>query len=491
MSTARRAPRPKRAGDHFARTYGPQTSDSGLGGEPAPKKARFDPRNPSTLAPDAPGEGDDDDGAADEFLELDEIGKGGAQTKRSAVNIDGYESDSSEDNFDARAEAKAELARQQERSKGGAAKGKAEQEELDDMFADVDEGEFADADKDDDANALGKKKKGVRFLDESQIEGQVQNSTSGGHITLDSLKGKGRAKSEVDDGESSSASSVSGGDEGRDRVGSDVDAELGAGSKKKHAPKLDAFNMRAENEEGRFDEHGNYIRKAQDPDAVHDSWLEGLSRKDIRRAKEAQAKREEERRRRNIQDDAVLTSDVLKTLILHLEKGETVLEALQRLAKGRKEKRKPWQRKKRTKSNNNDDGDAMDMDAPTKAAEDPAEVRRLAAVEAITGAADQLLARGQPEIYDAERELLIRQFTRETGEDWVEPPREDAEGNGATGGETRQWEYRWSDARDGGERHGPYDGPTMDAWNSAGYFGEGVEFRRVGDVEWSRAVDFV
>ena len=31
------------------------------------------------------------------------IGKSGAQTKRNAVNIDGYESDSDNDNFDARA----------------------------------------------------------------------------------------------------------------------------------------------------------------------------------------------------------------------------------------------------------------------------------------------------------------------------------------------------------------------------------------------------
>ena len=43
----------------------------------------------------------------------------------------------------------------------------------------------------------------------------------------------------------------------------------------------------------------------------------------------------------------------------------------------------------------------------------------------------------------------------------------------------------------GGERHGPYDGHTMAAWNDAGYFGEGVEFRRVGDSEWSRSVDFL
>ena len=31
----------------------------------------------------------------------------------------------------------------------------------------------------------------------------------------------------------------------------------------------------------------------------------------------------------------------------------------------------------------------------------------------------------------------------------------------------------------------------MVSWNNAGYFGEGVEFRKVGEEGWSRSVDFV
>ena len=58
--------------------------------------------------------------------------------------------------------------------------------------------------------------------------------------------------------------------------------------------------------------------------------------------------------------------------------------------------------------------------------------------------------------------------------------------------ELKQWEYRWSDARDGGQAHGPYDGAMMVSWNDAGFFGEGVEFRRAGEGgEWSRSVDFI
>lgn len=460
--SARNAPRPKRAGDDFARFRNHDSS------EPSSKKPRFDARNPSTLAPDAPEE--------DAILELDEIGKGAQATKRSAVNIDGYDSDSSTDNFDARAEQKA---------KGGKSDAdgeKAQDEEDNDMFADLEEEQFNDGDEDEELNKEGKgKKKAVRFLEEDEIEGQVASSKSGGHVAADfSLNGKRKAR----DRDKEESSSESGGDEERDRVGSDVDDELGAGAKKKHAPKLDAFNMREEGEEGRFDESGNYVRKAADPDAVHDSWLEGLSKKDMKKAAEAEEKRNEERRRQNVERDSLLTSDILGTLITKLEKGETVLEALQRLGKGKSKQKPKWQKNKRK------DNDSMDVDAE-KAAEDPKEVRRREEVEAITEAADQLLTRGDAEIYDAERELLVRQYRRETGENWIEPDHAE-NGNGtAAAEENKQWEYRWSDARDWGEHHGPYDGHTMLAWNDAGYFGEGVEFREIGESEWSRSVDFV
>ncbi|KAL1627198.1 hypothetical protein SLS56_006536 [Neofusicoccum ribis] len=456
------ASRPKRAPDlPFPGEAGPS---------PDSKKPRFDYRNPSTLQADAPEE--------DAFVEADEIGKTQRLSKRNAVKIDGYESDSSEENFDTRAEEKARATKQQEtRSKD---------EEDADMFADLEE-DFNDGDEDEDLGREGKKKKkSVTFLEDDQIEGQVADSKSGGHVSADfSLDGKGKGKAKDDD---EGTTSESGGDEERDRIDSDMDEELGAGSKKKHAPKLDAFNMKQENEEGRFDDQGNYIRKANDPDAVHDTWLEGLSKKDMKKAKEAEDKREEERRRRVLADDQVLTSDVLATLITRMDRGETVLEALARLGTGKKkEKQKPkWQKNKRKANGAGENGEAMDVDPAQK--EDPAEKRRRETVEAITGSADQLLTRGQTEIYEQEREMLMRQYKRETGDDWVDPPKEEAP-EGAQ--ETKMWEYRWSDARDGGERHGPYDGTTMEAWSNAGYFGEGVEFRQVGESGWERVVDFV
>ncbi|EMC97691.1 hypothetical protein BAUCODRAFT_462874 [Baudoinia panamericana UAMH 10762] len=480
------AARPKRAGEDFARSH-----------EHTSKKPRFDARNPSTLAPDAPEE--------DLILDADVIGKSGPQIKRNAVNIDGYESDSDNDNFDARAA-------ERERRKNGGANGsgsgaRSKDEEEDDMFADMEEAVqgTADGDEDEDLAREGKKKKkDVRFLDHSEIEGQVMNSKSGGHVSSELLLGQQQQQKGKRRAPSVEESSESGSDEERDMLPAEMEdelaAEIGAGGKKKHAPRLDAFNLRDEEEEGRFDESGNYVRKATDPDAVNDSWLDGLSKKDMRRAREAQEKRDAEVRRKAAEDDATLTSELLGRLIAGLETGETALEALQRLqkgkSKGRETKVPKWKRKKGKK-------DDMDVDLPAAAAvngsgvaADPAETARKTMVDAITGAADALYSRGQHEIYDTERELLMRQYKRETGEDWTPPASavtDSSTGDGPVNGTedaTSQWEYRWSDARDGGALHGPYDAATMKAWQEAGYFGEGVEFRRVGSTsDWSRVLD--
>ncbi|KAF2666465.1 hypothetical protein BT63DRAFT_428232 [Microthyrium microscopicum] len=444
--------RPKRAGEEFLRTH--QADNL----EPASKKLRFDARNPSQLVAEADEDIDADDAAV---LELDSIGKGPG-TKRSAVNLDGYDSDSENDNFDARA---ADKARQKKRAQ------KAEESD-EDMFASEEE---AGAGDEDDPDVQKKKKKTVKFMDADKIEGQVFGSRAGANVfDLKDEKGQTQDVKEISDDEDDSES---GGDEGRDAIGDDEDElELGAGAKKKHAPRIDAFNMTAEGEEGRFDETGNFVRKA-DPNAMHDTWLEGVSKKEMKKAQEAEEKREEERRSKAMERDAILTSDLLSTLISHLHPGETILELLARLNKDRPKQKPKWQKNKKRNKNS----DSMDVDKEAKE-EDPAETKRKESVESITGAADELLARGQDQIYDTERELLMRQFQRETGDAWSVPGGQDDEDEELD--ETSQWEYRWADARDGGESHGPYDVPTMRSWNDAGYFGEGVEYRKIGTSDW-------
>ena len=125
--------------------------------------------------------------------------------------------------------------------------------------------------------------------------------------------------------------------------------------------------------------------------------------------------------------------------------------------------------------------------------EHDAEQERIKAdIEAITDAADKLLARDHDEIYEQERELLQRLYRREMGHDWVasvvtEPALAEKKNL------DDMWEYRWTDGRGDGQIQGPYDGAKMKAWQEAGYF-EGVEFRRVdggGDSGWTLLATFV
>ncbi|KAF1850868.1 uncharacterized protein K460DRAFT_350868 [Cucurbitaria berberidis CBS 394.84] len=427
--------RPKRAGEQFTRTHDLDSN------EPSAKKPRFDPRNPSTLAPDAEDE-------EDPVLEADVIGKG-AGIKRNAVNIDGYDSDSSTENFNARAEAR--------NQKDKPAK---DDEDDEDMFAteDKDDDETEESQRD-----QTKKKKKLRFLDMDEIEGQEDNSKSGGHVAVDFTKDP---KSRTEEVESSSEDS---GDEDRDRVDSDMDEELGAGSKKKHAPKLDAFNMSAEQEEGRFDEAGNFVRKAYDPEAAQDSWLEGISKKDMKKAKEAQDMRDAEQKARERAEDSIITSDVMSTLISHLDVGETPMEALVRYGKAAPKKQtKTWSKKKKSQHMEVDE-DPLREAAATRAKE---------AIDSITECASRLSDRGVDDIYELPREVVMRQYKRETGEDWKNP----------NAGPV-QWEFHWLTAPEG-DTNGPYDKATMQAWEEAGQFAAGAEFRRVGDTEWSRLLDF-
>lgn len=545
MSSRYSAARPKRAGESFARAHHGERGGSHdhaddddddhhhhhRDGPSSSKKVKFDVRNPSALAPDARDEEDEEDAAV---LEADVIGRGaGGATKRGAVNIDGYDSDSDNETFRDRAEARTSSAagrRRRRRSKGGKKGGGGDEDGDDEVDVDIadqldnydqrlrngggeeeegrdqgqedeDEDMFA-ADDDDNDDAAGKdrdgaggtttttttptgrgatrKSKEVRFLDADKIEGQEQASRSGGTVRLE---GPGDVSSD-DDEDLELAIQEEG-----------IDEEVGLGGLKRNAPKIDAFNMKAEQEEGAFDEAGTFIRKAVDPDAVHDKWLEGVSKKEMKRAKEAHEKREAELRRQRKEDDSMLTEDLLKSLIVNLEKGETPLEALARLGKGKKKEKKvpKWKLKKQEQKKSGGEGEAMDVDQ-AKDVTDPAQAKIKEAINAITEAADRLLGREYADIYDTEREMLIRDWQTEAGERWVEPPPPVAEEHpaeeSAASSTGKMWEYRWTDARDGGVVQGPYDGPAMKAWQDAGYF-EGVEFRAVGEDDWSHVADFV
>ena len=98
---------------------------------------------------------------------------------------------------------------------------------------------------------------------------------------------------------------------------------------------LSSFNMRDEMEEGKFTEDGSYVRSF-DPHSVHDRWMEGLGEKEIKMARRRKRQQEKEQKERIQAEERELEESggkgaIEKELLELLKKGETVLEALQRL----------------------------------------------------------------------------------------------------------------------------------------------------------------
>lgn len=124
------------------------------------------------------------------------------------------------------------------------------------------------------------------------------------------------------------------GSDAEEEIPEDDDEALQRKKKEGMGYELSSFNMRDEMEEGKFTEDGNYVRTF-DPHGVHDRWMEGVDEKEIklaRRRKREQEKKQKERIQAEEQELAVGgKAQWEKQMLPHLKKGETILEALQRL----------------------------------------------------------------------------------------------------------------------------------------------------------------
>ncbi|EMR09240.1 hypothetical protein PNEG_02574 [Pneumocystis murina B123] len=241
-------------------------------------------------------------------------------------------------------------------------------------------------------------------------------------------------------------------DEDDEEDDEDYDSELGASGRKKNPPKIEAFNMKADFEEGRFDEEGNYIRNAPDLNAKHDIWLEGIRREDILRARKAMEKKEEEDRLLLEKKEELSLENMYETLLSLLEVGETILEALQRLGEG-------LEQKKRWTNKNKKDLQQLKNEETQKKYRD---------IERITELADKLMQYGHNEIYDLTREAIARKYQKETGKVWKNPRKEEL-----------KYEYKW-EGKD--EIYGPYERLQIKEWHDRGFFTEQkIEIRKIGD----------
>ncbi|KAH9901385.1 hypothetical protein C8Q73DRAFT_677670 [Cubamyces lactineus] len=344
--------------------------------------------------------------------------------RKGRVNTEGYESDSSDDGEG--------VVNSRKPGAAGAA------DEDDDMFA------IGEKEEKEEKEGGGKKKK-EEYLRLGDIEGQEFGERSD------------------KEGESD--------DEGDDEPEDEDDAirrkKAGMGYE------LSSFNMREEMEEGKFTEDGTYVRTF-DPHAVHDRWMEGLDEKEIKKARKLHKAQERHQRELQEAEERELQQlggkdKIEQELVGMLKKGETVLEALQRL--GAKAKRNGGNVKKRpnNKAKNDPVAGAMDVDKAPKA---PSEI------DHITHLASTLMSLGDTDIYSKTYEELVRSIraSGKVGADWV-PPSADV-----------KYEFKWDvpEAGDPNQVFGPFSEEEMRAWHNAAYFGtygEKVKVRKVGG-EW-------
>jgi CD2 antigen cytoplasmic tail-binding protein 2 len=223
--------------------------------------------------------------------EVDAALENPSATRKGRVKTDGYESDSSDD---------------------GEGVVLSRRPGADGMADDEDEDMFATGPKEETTRVEpGEKKKGEEFLRLGDIEGQEF--------------GRGGSADGDDDGDDSSRDD----EEPEDEDDAERRKKAGMGYE------MSSFNMREEMEEGKFSADGMYVRNF-DPHALHDRWMDGLGEREIklaRKRKRRQEKAQMEKMRAEEEELEQLGGKdaVEREVLAMLKKGETVLEALQRL----------------------------------------------------------------------------------------------------------------------------------------------------------------
>ncbi|PPQ76215.1 hypothetical protein CVT24_008947 [Panaeolus cyanescens] len=334
-------------------------------------------------------------------------------SRRGKIKTDGYDSDSTDDGEGV----------VESRKKSG----KEDDDDLDDMFASGDKEEKEETD--------GKKKE-EKFMRLADIEGQEFGNESG-------------SEEDTDD------------DEPEDEDDAERRKKAGMGYE------MSSFNMREEMEEGKFTEDGMYVRSF-DPHGVHDRWMEGLDEKEIKQARRRKKEQEKKQKERMLAEEKELEenggkSNLEQKLLVRLKKGETVLEALQRLGST----------KKRNKKSKSQDATVMNVD------KEPTEI------EIITDLASRLMSLGDTDIYSKTFEEIVRSV-RSSGH--VPPSWEPVSAD-------IKYEYKWRNTEAGStdETFGPFSEEDIKSWFNASYFGtsgEKIQVRKVGQ-EWGDWDDVV
>jgi len=393
-------------------------------------------------------------------------GRRGAVT---VVQYDGGE-DSSEDEDDDSPKKKkisVEEILAEEAAEGLGPDGPEDEDEADELFADPEEIARREAEKRTRAAMKGKTKQTI--VEQVQAKRKGKKRLAPGEFDKDEIEGEDLKLEDLD----------------KEEYDSDGN------------PKIEAFNMKEELEEGgEIDASGNFIRKL-DPDRFHDSWLEGLSRKEIEAARQAHDRkiRQQKEEEREAARSAMTETDIYLEIANILTPGESVLEALQRLGGGAKKKTSHAARGGRKRFG------SSSAEAPTENSEEQA--RKKQAIEKLTDLCDKMMAMGHFDIYEETYEQAVRVLRRADviDDDWMigtpilRPEERAAAAAAAMLMEEDEdvpvrWEYRWANPPEGQsaeETFGPFSGVEMKSWWDQGFFSQGILVRMVGDTTFEPA----
>ncbi|KAJ2400834.1 hypothetical protein GGI23_001785 [Coemansia sp. RSA 2559] len=341
-------------------------------------------------------EDDDDDGLAADISS--------GRRRNQHINMDGYGSnDSDQDEIVNMSDYSDDAEDRGLKDSGDNPDKQQASEDNDDMFADEQINSPLANSKDYSDN------KRKRYLDLDDIEGQEMSSISRVDRAEDSLA----LRSERNSKGKQPAYKYRG--DGLADKDSDEDSE-GEG---KARTRIEAFNMRDDLEQGQFDANGNFVWNKKDPNAYQDSWLDGMSKKAIKMARDSKVRKDQDQ---TVQEnsilrrwDAVSNDDIIVAIINRLCSRETILSALARIGGPKKKTKNKWNRKAKAKiagaTNSN----------PNNSEESEKERQRKKGIEELTELADQAMARGLVDIYDQTYEQLVRQMrlTNRVPEDWV------------------------------------------------------------------------
>lgn len=284
--------------------------------------------------------------------------------------------------------------------------------------------------------------------------------------------------------------------------------------------------MKEELNEGRFSADGSYVANSIDPLANHDSWLTGLSKIQIKQAREAKERmdlktreKEKDEEMRGEEQLTQLRDDCLIGLVSEVREGETVAGALNRLGRNKKRAQALLQAKGQQQQQGRGGSSSIE--------------RYTQKINRLTHFASTLLSsHGELEVYDQSHEDIVKTLKMEGAvrRDWTPPQdsREDKEMEqteelewnrkereekdkkheervaassskdarsrvvisrpSATATVSTKYWYKWNPAPEGQnpeEKYGPFEKNELENWINQGYFGDAeasrILLRRDGD----------